>query len=107
MSEMPPPPPPSMSPPPGYMPYGQGQSGPPKALGKATAAMVCGIVGLIVCPIVLSTIALIFGIQSKKTIDMSNGQYTNRGMAQAGFVLGIVGLVLMPFMWFAFYRDRF
>lgn len=58
--------------------------------------MVCGIVGILFCPIVLSLLALVFGIQSKKEIDRNPGAYTNRGQAQAGFILGIVGLCLMP-----------
>ena len=96
MSDMPPPPPPSMSPPPGYQPYGGFNQGPPRSLGKAPAAMVCGIVGLIVCSIVLSPVALGLGISAKNEIDRNPGAYTNRGQAQAGFVLGIIGICLIP-----------
>ncbi len=97
-----------MSPPPGFQPYNSGGGGsfePPRSLGKATAAMVCGIVGLVLCPFVLSTLALIFGITSKKEIDRSNGRYTNRGMAVAGIVLGIIGLAFIP-VWFAILNSR-
>lgn len=104
MSEIPPPPPPPpMSPPPGYQPYG-GFDQQPRPLGKATAAMVCGIIGIIICPIVLSVLALVFGIQSKGEIDRNPGAYTNRGQAQAGVVLGIIGLALMPFLVIAYSR---
>lgn len=93
MSQIPPPPP--MGPPPGYQPYG-GFNQTPRSLGKATAAMVCGIIGLVICPIVLSVLALVFGIQARGEIDRNPGAYTNRGQAQAGFVLGIIGLALIP-----------
>lgn len=90
-----------MSPPPGYQPYG-GMQPAPTSLGKATAAMVCGI---IFCPIVLSVLALVFGLQARGEIDRNPGRYTNRGQAQAGFILGIVGLALMP-VWFIILNNR-
>ncbi len=96
---MPPPPPPAMGPPPGYQPYGGFGQSPPRSMGKATASMVLGIVGIIFCPIVLSVLAIVFGLQSRNEIDRNPGAYTNRGQAQAGFILGIVGLCLMP-VWF-------
>ncbi len=85
-----------MSPPPGYQPYGGFGQGAPRSLGKATAAMVCGIIGILICPIVLSVLALVFGVQSKNEIDRNPGAYTNRGQAQAGFILGIIGLCSIP-----------
>jgi len=96
-----PPPPPNMGPPPGYTPYGSGGDsfGPPTQSGKATASMVLGIVGIFVCPIVLSILAIVFGIQSRKDIANSAGRLKGHGMATAGLVLGIVGLALMP-IWF-------
>jgi len=94
MSEIPPPPP-SMSPPPGYQPYGNFGVA-PRSLGKATASMVCGIVGLLICTIVLAPVALGLGISAKNEIDRNPGMYTNRGQAQAGFVLGIIGICLIP-----------
>jgi len=74
-------------------------------MGKATAAMVCGIVGILFCPIVLSVLALVFGNQAKKEMDRNPGGYTNRGQAQAGFILGIVGLCLMP-LWILVVQGR-
>lgn len=62
--------------------------------GRATASLVLGILGLIVCPLILSVLALVFGYQSRKEIDASEGRQTNRGAATAGIVLGWVGLVL-------------
>ena len=92
------PPPPPSAPPPGYQPYNGGYQA-PRSHGKATAAMVCGIIGIFLCPIVLSLLAVIFGVTSKNEIDASDGAYTNRSSATAGLVLGIIGLALMP-VWF-------
>jgi hypothetical protein len=70
--------------------------GPPQSQrtpGKATAALVLGIVGLFICPLVCSVLAIVFGTQAKNEIDR-DPSLGGRGLAQAGFVLGIVGLVI-------------
>lgn len=65
-----------------------------KTDGQATAALVLGIVGLVVCPVVPSIIALILGKQSMNRIEASAGALEGYGMAKAGWILGIIGLVL-------------
>lgn len=62
--------------------------------GKATAALVLGIVGIFVCPIVCSTLAIIFGYQGRNEIDRSQGRQSNRGQATAGIVLGWIGIAI-------------
>jgi len=84
-----------MSPPPGYQPYGNFGAA-PRSLGKATASMVCGIIGLLCFSIILGPVALGLGISAKSEIDRNPGMYTNRGQAQAGFVLGIIACCLIP-----------
>lgn len=64
-----------------------------EGLGKATTAMVLGILGLLVCPLILSVLALVFGYDARKTIDNSGGRYNNRGSATAGIVCGWIGVV--------------
>jgi Domain of unknown function (DUF4190) len=89
MSNLPPAPPP---PPPGYE-----QSpafGPPQTHGKATAAMVCGIVGILLCGVILGPIAIVLGTQAKNEIRASGGRLTGEGMATAGIVCGIIAIVL-------------
>jgi hypothetical protein len=54
---------------------------------------VLGIVGLVVCPLVLSIPAWVIGRRTVREIDASNGQLGGRGNAQAGYVLGIIGTV--------------
>lgn len=63
-----------------------------KSNGLAIASLVLGIVWLYG---VGSILALVFGYQAKKQIDMSGGRETGRGMAIAGIVLGWVGLGLL------------
>jgi hypothetical protein len=89
MSNLPPAPPP---PPPGFEQYPA--SGPKRTHGKATAALVCGIVGLFVCPIILSIVAIVLGTTAQKEIQASGGALTGEGMARAGVILGIIGIVL-------------
>lgn len=92
----------------GQTPYGQAPYGQPygptpygqQKEGSATTSMVLGIVavgGLFICgiTILLSPVALIMGLNSKRRIDASGGQLSGRGEAQAGFVLGIIGTVLL------------
>jgi hypothetical protein len=65
---------------------GQGSS------GKATAALVLGILGLVVCPFICSILALVFGYQGRREIDASGGYMSGRGNATAGIVLGWIGV---------------
>ena len=78
---------------------------PQRTSGKAIAALVLGIAGIIIpCVwIVCSTLAIVFGHQGRQDVgrDPTLG---GGGMATAGFVLGIVGLALgvfvqMLFLW--------
>jgi hypothetical protein len=57
-----------------------------------TTALITGILGIFVCPIVLSIIAIIFGRKGMTAAEA--GRANNAGMAKAGFILGIIGLVL-------------
>lgn len=61
--------------------------------GKATAALVLGICGLIVCPVICSVLALVLGYQARNEIDRGGGQ-SNRSSAVTGIVLGWVGLAV-------------
>jgi hypothetical protein len=63
--------------------------------GKATAALVLGILGLVFCPLVCSVLALVFGYQARREIDKSGGRLTGRGNATAGVVLGWIGIALV------------
>jgi hypothetical protein len=68
------------------------QTGATQTSGKSTAALVMGILGLILCPPIFSTLALIFGRQARNEIDGSGGRIGGRGNATAGIVLGWIGI---------------
>ncbi len=53
-----------------------------------------GILGLILCPLICSVLALVFGYQSRREIDASGGQMSGRGNAVAGIVLGWIGVAI-------------
>jgi hypothetical protein len=63
-----------------------------KTNGSATAALVFGILGLLIG--ILSVPALVFGYSARRQIDRSGGVHGGRGMAIAGIVLGWIGAVL-------------
>jgi hypothetical protein len=58
---------------------------------QAIIAMVLGILGLAVCPLI-GIAAIVLGNKARKEIDAAPGQFTGRGMATAGFVLGIISV---------------
>lgn len=66
--------------------------------GKATAAMVLGILGVLVAflipavGLILGVIAIVFGRMAKT--ETATGRKSGRGNAQAGFVLGIIAVVV-------------
>ncbi len=62
--------------------------------GSAIAALVLGICGIVLCPIVPSILALVFGYKGRDEVDRSGGAIGGRGMATAGVVLGWVGLAI-------------
>jgi len=62
-----------------------------------TSALVCGILGMFLIPVVLSVLAIIFG---------AIGINRNEKYAKAGLILGIIGFVfgifMMLFLFFVF-----
>ena len=68
------------------------QVGVQQSSGKATAALVLGILGLVLCPFICSVLALVFGYQGRREIDLSGGRMSGRGNATAGIVLGWIGV---------------
>ena len=70
--------------------------GPPPAQqsGTAVAALVLGICGFVVCPLICSIAAVVCGHIAKNEIDASGGRIEGRGLAKAGLILGYVGIAL-------------
>src|SRR5262245_43047118 len=67
---------------------------PPENSTNATVALVLGICGFVVCPLVCSILAIVFANKAYAEIDHSGGRLGGRGMAQAGLILGWVGVGL-------------
>lgn len=61
--------------------------------GTATAALILGIAGLIICPLVCSVLAIVFGNQAKNKI-AADPSLEGEGMAKAGVILGWIGVAL-------------
>ncbi len=59
----------------------------------ATAALVYGLIGLLICGIVFGILAIVKAREAKNAISY-NPRYGGGGMATAGLVLGIIDLVL-------------
>ncbi len=75
-------------------PGGQWVEVAPSTNGKATAALVLGILGFVFCPFICSIAAVVLGYQARGEIDNSGGRMGGRSNATAGIVLGWIGLAL-------------
>jgi hypothetical protein len=67
---------------------------PTRESGSAIAALILGICGFLVCPLVCSIAAIVCANKAFTEIDGSGGRVTGRGMAQAGLILGWIGVAL-------------
>lgn len=127
MSDTPPPPPPPYLPPPPssgvggpvpaapplyggaapQYPFGGTTMGAtPSRSGKAIAALVLGIVGVVLCfGVIVSLLAVIFGLLAAKEIKRSGGSITGLGKARAGWILGAIGLVAGSIFWVVVARE--
>jgi hypothetical protein len=86
VTDFPPPPPPPAA------PYGGGA---PTSSGKAVAALVLGILGLVSCGPIAAIPAIVVGRSAQREIDASGGMVTGRGLATAGVVLGWIEVAVM------------
>jgi Domain of unknown function (DUF4190)/Septum formation len=72
-----------------------GRPSAPERSGKAIAALVLGIVGVVLCfTAVPSILALVFGLLARRDVRRSAGRLLGRNLAMAGIVLGIVGILM-------------
>jgi hypothetical protein len=62
----------------------------PKRESRAAVALACGILGLLLFPIVFGGTAIVLGVQSRKRIQSSQGVLTGEGLAKAAVILGIL-----------------
>lgn len=87
---------PGMQPPPFQTGYA-----PRRTEGMAVASLVLGIAGIIICPLICSILAIVFGSQAKGKI-AADPSLEGEGMAKAGVVLGWIGIALSILWVFAF-----
>ncbi len=66
----------------------------PRNSGFAVASLILGMVGLTICPLLGSILALIFGLFGKSDIKHGKGSVKGSGMATAGITLGVIGIVI-------------
>ena len=76
------------------MSYQQWGAPPPQTSTNATVALVLGICGFVVCPLICSILAIVFANKAYAEIDRSGGRIGGHGMAQAGLILGWIGVGL-------------
>jgi hypothetical protein len=83
---------PPLPPVPPQPPYGAPQ---PPTSGKAIAALVLGIVGLVMCGCFpVSIVAWVLGKQAEREIRESGGTLGGNDLAKAGWITGAIGTVL-------------
>ena len=70
----------------------------PQTCGMATAALVCGILGLTCVPIVLPIIAVVLGHSARSSIRKSEGRLSGSGLALGGLVMGYLGIGVIVLM---------
>lgn len=63
----------------------------PQVNKKATWALISGVVGLVVFPLLFSTVAIALGVVAKGEIDR-DGSLEGRSRASTAIVLGVIGL---------------
>ena len=74
-------------------PFDEPPAGQKKTAGKAIAALVCGILSLIVAGVILGAVAVVLGVLARKEI-AGDPQQSGAGMALAGIITGAIGFVL-------------
>jgi hypothetical protein len=102
-----PPPPPTGYLPPAQHGYGFAPGAAPivaKQNGLATAALVCGIIGVLFAQFLLGPLAFVFGLVSHGQIRRSGGTQKGQGLAVAGVVLGVLDIAL--FVILLVYQDE-
>jgi len=64
----------------------------PQTPPLATASLVCGIIGIVGIPFIMSVAAVICGHLALSQIAASQGRLRGQGMATAGLILGYIGI---------------
>ncbi|MEY2996403.1 MAG: hypothetical protein RLZ86_971 [Actinomycetota bacterium] len=77
------------------------RSGTPRTDARAVAALVCGILGLLILGLVFGAVAVILGRRSRREIMEQPAVLKGLGLATAGMVLGVIDMAAYIFIVFA------
>ena len=66
----------------------------PTTSGKATASLICGIIGILIFGIILGPIAICLGVSARQEIRNSGGQIKGEGQATAGITCGVIAIII-------------
>jgi hypothetical protein len=70
----------------------------PKRESRALVALVCGILGLAVAPLLFGGTAIVLGIQARKKIQGSQGMLTGEALSKAAVILGALDVAFYAFL---------
>jgi hypothetical protein len=70
----------------------------PKRESRVIVALVCGILGLAVAPLLFGGTAIVLGIQARKKIQASQGMLTGEGLSKAAVILGALDVAFYVFL---------
>jgi hypothetical protein len=78
------------------MSYQECYQGPPQGTsGEATASLILGICGLVICSLICSPLAIMYGKRARRSIAASGGRLGGESQATAGIVMGWIGVGLL------------
>jgi hypothetical protein len=63
--------------------------------GEATASLILGICGLVICSLICSPLAIMYGKRAQRSIAASGGRLGGEGQATAGIIMGWIGVGLL------------
>jgi ABC-type Fe3+ transport system permease subunit len=70
---------------------------PREQASSAVAALVLGIVGVVLCPL-CGPVAWVLGRKAEQEVDASGGRIGGRGLGTAGKILGIIGTIFIALL---------
>ena len=70
----------------------------PKRESRVIVALVCGILGLAVAPLLFGGTAIVLGIHARKKIQASQGMLTGEGLSKAAVILGALDVAFYVFL---------
>ena len=69
---------------------------PAETSAKAIGSLICGVLGWIMIPVLLSIVAIVLGHMSRTEIRESGGRLKGDGLALTGLILGYLEIALIP-----------